>query len=109
MVGIRYITRIKKVIAIKNIESSIRLIVNVILPLFQVYILLSIYLLYIRIFLYATKIALFDKINNGLKIITTLSIKSLPPSLCQREVFPSFKKRGKGRFSKLMSIQFRDP
>ncbi len=62
MVGIRYITRIKKVIAIKNIESSIRLIVNVTDPLFQVYITLSIYLLYIRIFLYATKTVRFDKI-----------------------------------------------
>jgi hypothetical protein len=39
------------------------------------------------------------KVNNGCKIITTLSVESLLLSLCQREEFdPSLVKRGKGRF-----------
>jgi hypothetical protein len=43
---------------------------------------------------------------NGLEIVTTLFVKSLPTSLFQREEFPSLEKRGEGRFYRSMPIQF---
>jgi len=47
-------------------------------------------------------------ITNSLIIMTTLFIKSLLPSLCQREdLSPSLAKRGKGRFSNLCKFNFK--
>lgn len=47
------------------------------------------------------------KSNKGFIILTTLLIKSLLPSLCEREdLYPSSAKRGEGRFSDLCKFNF---
>jgi hypothetical protein len=54
-----------------------------------------------------TKNSSVSVVNKSLIIMTTLFIKSLLSSLCQREdLYPSLVKRGKGRFSDLCKFNF---